>query len=98
MTGVFKHSIFGGLEEILQENIDYWCSLCQFPLAEEMCKDKALIQQCWDESQAIAGKWHIQRECPFAHKGQECRCNDFKDIEDAFRFVGQEYKRKGGDT
>ena len=93
MTGVFKTNIFGVLEEIPQKDIDYWCSLCQFPLAREKCKEKALIQQCWDEGMAIAGKWHLQHECPFVYKGQECRCNDFKTIEDAFRFVGLEYKR-----
>ena len=91
-TGIYKRNILGELEEIAQEHINYWCQLCQFPLGLERCRDKALIQKCWDESRSVASKWHIQHECPFIHKGQTCRCNDFKTIEDAFRAAGLEYK------
>jgi hypothetical protein len=95
-TGIFKRNILGELEEIPQRHIDYWCQLCQFPLAEGKCKDKALIQRCWDESGAVAGRWHIMHECSFIHKGQECRCNDFTTIEEAFRAAGLEYRTEGG--
>jgi len=90
-SGVFRRNILGELEEIPQDQIDYWCKLCQFPLVEGKCKDKALIQQCWDEGGAVAGKWHLQHDCPFVHKGQPCRCNDFKSIKNAFRAAGLTY-------
>ncbi len=93
-TGIFMRNMIGELEEIPREYIDYWCQLCQFPLAEGKCKDKALIQQCWDEGSSVAGKWHIQHECPFIQKRQTCSCNDFKTIEEAFRAAGLEYKGK----
>jgi len=93
-SGIFRRNIIGELEEIQQEQIDYWCSQCQFPFGPERCRDKALIQKCWDEGGAVAGRWHIQHESPFIHKGERCRCNDFKTIEDAFRVVGLKYKTK----
>ena len=94
-TGIFKNNIFGELEEIVQEHIDYWCKECQFPLAKKgKCKTKTLIQKCWTGHQAIAGEWHKQHECPSIHQRKECRCNDFKTIKDAFRAAGLEYERK----
>ena len=53
-TGIYKRNILGELEEIAQEHINYWCQLCQFPLGLERCRDKALIQKCWDESRSVA--------------------------------------------
>ncbi len=91
-TGIFRRNPIGQLEEIPQEQLDFWCQLCQFPLVEGKCKDKASIQKCWDMGQAIAGMWHIQHECPFRHKVERCRCNDFKTIQEAFRSAGLEYK------
>ncbi len=88
-TGIFRRNIVRELEEIPQHQIDYWCQLCQFPLATEgKCTDKAQIQECWDKGSSIGNKWHLQHECPFAHKGEACRCNDFKTINDAFRAAG----------
>ena len=92
MTDIFKHNMFGELEEIPQEHIDYWCQLCQFP-AKGKCRKKALIQKCWDESGAVAGEWHKQHECPFIHQLQPCRCNNFKTIKNAFRAAGLEYTK-----
>ena len=93
MTDIFKHNMLGELEEIPQEHIDYWCQLCQFPLAKGKCRKKALIQKCWDESGAVAGEWHKQHECPFIHQLQPCRCNNFKTIKNAFRAAGLEYTK-----
>ena len=101
-TGIYRESPIGEQEEVEQEYIDYWCKLCQFPYEEEeiggswvkvKCRSKELIQQCWDDSEAIAHKWHIRHECPFVHKGESCRCNDFKNIEEAFKVAGLEYKK-----
>mgnify|MGYP001558695110 CR=1 FL=1 len=96
-TGIFRTNVIGELEELPQEHIDYWCHLCQFPLAEGRCKDKALIQKCWDGTGSVAGRWHFQHECPFIPQGQRCKCNDFETIEEAFRAAGLDYK-KGGEN
>jgi len=101
-TGIYKTNVFGEREEIPQEYIDAWCSICQFPLETPECS-KESIQMCWDESGAIAGEWHKQHECPFIHKGiqqklgyikghpEPCRCNEFPTIEDAFKAAGIGY-------
>jgi len=91
-TGIFRRNVVGELEEVKQKHIDFWCKTCQFPYGEGKCQDKALIQKCWDASGSVAHNWHLQHECPFAHQGQTCRCNDFKTIEDAFLAAGLEYK------
>ncbi len=94
-TGIFKHNAFGQLEEVPQEDIEFWCSECQFPYGSKRCQEKRLIQKCWDKSEAIASKWHLQHECPFVHKGEKCHCNNFKTIEKAFKAAGLEYKPDG---
>ena len=93
-TGIFRFNQIGECEEIPQKDIDFWCSRCHFPLGPACSFDKALIQQCWDEGSAIAHQWHLQHECPFAHKKEECRCNSFKSIEEAFQSAGLKYKYK----
>ena len=92
-TGIFKINSIGEREELSQKYIDFWCGQCQFPLGPACSFDKVLIQQCWDEGGAIAHQWHLQHECPFAHEGEECSCNSFKSIEEAFQSAGLEYKR-----
>lgn len=90
-TGIYKNNVFGEREEVPQEHIDAWCDLCQFPTftATETgktykCTEPWQIQRCWDGTNAIAGEWHKQHECPFIHQNQICRCNDYKDIKEAF--------------
>ena len=93
-SGIFQDNIFGERIEIEQSSIDFWCEQCQFSYDSERCKEKSLIQECWDESESIGGKWHLQHECPFVHKGEVCRCNDFKNIKEAFKAAGLEYKKR----
>jgi hypothetical protein len=102
-TGIFRRNPIGELEEVKQEHIDYWCNQCQFPYGAERCQDKNLIQRCWNEHQAIAETlnveseahiWHLQHECPFIHQGTQCRCNEFKTIEEAFQAAHIRYKRR----
>ena len=92
-TGIYRRHPLGGTEEVPQKDIDYWCGLCQFPLigGGQGCGTKEAIQQCWNESGAVAGEWHKQHECPFINLGQECHCNDFKTIEEAFKVAGIKY-------
>ena len=82
--------------EVEQKHINAWCDHCQFPYQEPWCLIPN-IQRCWNESYGIAvtlaeGKqghiWHLQHECPFVHKGEACRCNDFREIEEAFQAAG----------
>lgn len=83
----------GNKVEVKQKDIDYWCNQCQFPLVggNQGCMDnEKAIQQCWNDF-TTAGEWHKQHECPFIHRGLECRCNDFKTIKDAFKSLGIEY-------
>ena len=89
-TGIFRTDPIGRRVEVPKEHIDFWCQLCQFSLAKDKkrCRSKALIQRCWNESNAIAGEWHRQHECPFIHLGQECRCNDYPTIGEAFVGAG----------
>lgn len=103
-TEIFKRNIFGELEEVPQKYIDAWCKQCQFPYGVEKCQSRELIQRCWFELQAIAWTlkvdseahiWHLLHECPFIHKGEPCRCDDFRTIEDAFQSAGLEYKKGG---
>jgi hypothetical protein len=91
-TGIFRRNPIRELEEVPQKDIDFWCGQCQFPYGEGKCKDKAFIQRCWDETGAVAHNWHLQHECPFAHQGHRCRCNDFKGMKEAFLAAGLEYK------
>lgn len=101
MTEIFRRNVLGELEEVPQRDIDYWCGQCQFPYGLERCRDKALIQRCWLELQAIAATlkqpseayiWHLQHECPFVHKGERCRCNDFRAMLAAFEAAGLKYR------
>ncbi len=61
--------------EVSQENIDYWCNNCHYPPEGERCKDTRHINKCFRYPTAHA--WHLEHECPFAHRGLDCRCNDF---------------------
>ena len=92
-TGIYREAIFGHVE-VPQNDIDYWCGQCQFPIGPERCQTKKRIQQCWDQLGASARYWHILHECPFAHLGQECRCNDFISVEAAFISLGLKYKKQ----
>jgi len=92
----------GQPEIVPQKDIDFWCSLCQFPFPVngQKCKiqllSQFLIQKCWDDTNAIAGEWHKQHECPFIHQGQECKCNYSDSIEKAFEVAGLEYHKPPG--
>ena len=90
-TGIYHEVIPGILEEVKQENIDFWCSQCQFPLDYIKCQTMESIQQCWNEIGTKAGAWHLIHECPFTHVGRKCRCNDFKTRQEAFLSVGLVY-------
>ena len=91
-TGVYRAGILGE-EEVPQKDIDFWCGLCQFPIASDgKCQAKAQIQQCWNEIGAVASVWHRLHECPFTHVVQKCRCNDFKTLQEAFASVGLVYQ------
>jgi len=91
-TGIYRRTEVGQLEEIEQECIDGWCRRCQFYYGKEKCKDKILIQRCWDDCMVYPHRFHLQRECPFVHKGEPCRCGDFDTIEAAFEVVGLQYE------
>lgn len=91
-TGIYHEVVPGIVEEILQKNIDYWCSLCQFPLDYVRCQTRESIQKCWNDIGSNAGAWHIFHECPFTHVGQQCHCNDFKTRQEAFASVGLVYR------
>lgn len=73
-TGVFNK--FGG--EIDQKSIDFWCGNCHYPPTGERCNSPALIQRCFRYPNAH--QWHINHECPFAHRKLNCHCNDFPKI------------------
>lgn len=89
-TGIYREGILG-LEEVPQKHIDAWCAECQFPIEKPKCQAKENIQRCWNEVGTIAHVWHLLHECPFAHLGQDCRCNDFKSVRDAFVSLGLTY-------
>lgn len=89
-TGIYREGILGK-KEVPQRDIDFWCALCQFPIGKEKCTEKVDIQRCWNEIGSVAGVWHRLHECPFTHKGQKCRCNDFKNMKEAFAAVGLKY-------
>ena len=92
---IIKRNIFGEVEVIKQTDIDFWCGLCQFPPRnlDGKCSKELELQNCWTWSGAEGGKWHKQHECPFTHKGEPCRCNNFKTIEEAFKAAGLEYRK-----
>ena len=90
-TGIYRVGILGE-EEVPQKDIDFWCSLCQFPPDGVKCQTRESIQQCWNEIGAVASVWHLLHECPFTHVGQKCRCNDFKTSQEAFASVGLVYQ------
>ena len=90
-TGIFRKGILGE-EQVPQKDIDFWCSQCQFPLEGVKCQTLENIQRCWNEAGSVAGVWHLLHECPFAHVGQKCRCNDFKTHQEAYASVGLVYR------
>ena len=89
-TAIFQTNPVGQREEVSQKYVDFWCRECQFSFAKDgkRCQSKALIQRCWNVSTATANEWHRQHECPFIHLGQECRCNDYPTIGEAFIGAG----------
>ena len=89
MIAITRINPLGQREVVPQRDIDFWCRECQFSLAKDKkrCKSKALIQRCWNEAKN-GGEWHRQHECPFIHQGQECRCNDYPTIGEAFIGAG----------
>jgi len=102
-TGVFHMNFRGEVEELRQEHIDQRCDSCQFPYGNERCAERELIQRCWNELQGISMTifpkseshvWHLQHECPYVHLGKKCACNDFKTIEEAFRYLGLPYTKR----
>ena len=90
VINIFRTNPLGQREVVPQRYINFWCRECQFSLATDgkRCSSKALIQQCWNTPTATANKWHRQHECPFIHQGQECRCNDYPTIGEAFIGAG----------
>ena len=91
VINIFRTNALAQREAVSQSNIDYWCRECQYSFAKDKkrCRSKALIQRCWNEtSKSTASEWHRQHECPFIHLGQECRCNDYPHISDAFMGAG----------
>lgn len=90
VINIFRTNHLGQREIVSQKNIDFWCRECEFSLAKDgkRCRSKTLIQKCWNESTSIASEWHRQHECPFIHQGQECRCNDYPTIKEAFVGAG----------
>ena len=95
VINIYRTNPIGKREVVPQQDIDFWCQECQFSLAKDhkRCRSKSLIQQCWIESKSLtgensAGEWHRQHECPFIHQGQECRCNDYPTIGEAFGGAG----------
>ena len=93
---IIKHNVFGELEVVKQEHIDYWCRLCQFPPRnlDGKCSKELEIQNCWNWSGAEGSKWHKQHECPFLYQGQECKCNNCDSIGGAFEVAGLEYRKE----
>jgi len=90
VINIFRTNPLGQREIVPQSDIDLWCQECQFSFAKDgkQCRSKALIQKCWNISTATANEWHRQHECPFIHQGQECRCNDYPTIREAFIGAG----------
>ena len=79
-TKIYRHHPIVGAKEVPRKDIDYWCGLCQFPIEPPKCTSQTAIQQCWSDSDAGAGEWHKRHECPFIHRDQPCRCNDYLHI------------------
>lgn len=90
-TGIYRAGILSE-EEVPQKDIDFWCSICQFPIGKEKCTEKVDIQRCWNEIGVRANAWHLLHECPFHHQDRVCICNDFKNIQEAFAAAGLKYK------
>ena len=97
VTNIFRTNPLGEREVVPQRDIDFWCRECQFSFAKnkKRCRSKTLIQKCWNgidnrrnSNGAMASEWHRQHECPFIHQGQECRCNDYATIGEAFVGAG----------
>ena len=88
VIAIFRDSPYGIRKEVPQKDIDFWCRECEFSLAKDKkrCRSKAFIQKCWNVKNA--NEWHRQHECPFIHQGQECRCNDYPTIAEAFIGAG----------
>ena len=86
---ITRVTTFGTRETIEAGDVECWCKQCRFPLTGtgKKCKTQPLIQQCWD-MMLTGHQWHLEHECPFAHQGKECRCNDYKNIQDAFVGAG----------
>lgn len=70
-TGVYNQ--WG--QEISQESIDFWCNNCHYPPEGKKCDNPRAIQFCFKYPDAHT--WHLAHECPFAHRGLGCHCNDF---------------------
>ena len=92
---IFRTDPLGQRVIVPQRDIDFWCRECQYSLAQDgkQCRSKSLIQRCWNGSggkgfTVNANEWHRQHECPFIHQGQECRCNDYPTIGEAFTGAG----------
>lgn len=73
-TGIYKFP-FG---EVSQDKIDWWCERCKYPTEIPRCTTKAAIQQCWRLPDAHT--WHLLHECPMAHGGEPCRCNELAEL------------------
>ena len=90
---ITKAAFLGGREVVEAEHVAYWCGICQYPIpGPQKCEDEADIQACWDGSMAVGARWHLAHECPFAHQGQPCRCNDYPNIEAVFEALGLVYQ------
>lgn len=95
MITITRLNPLGQREVVPQRVIDFWCRECQYSFAKDKkrCRSKTLIQRCWNEAKSLtgensAGEWHRQHECPFIHQGQECRCNDYPTMGEAFVGAG----------
>ena len=91
-SGIYHEVVPGITEEVKQENIDWWCSQCQFPLDHVKCVTRESIQRCWNEIGTNAGAWHLLHECPFTHVELQCICNNFGSRQEAFTSVGLVYQ------
>lgn len=67
--------------EVSQSDIDFWCNLCKYPTEDERCKKKSNIRKCFSLNNAH--DWHLAHECPMAHGGEPCRCNELAQLKAA---------------